>query len=86
MAHPWRFLAKGFVPGPAGADALGAAKKAAIELYRSRDKGQARPWIHQLSELVAYLEGKPVFGSRLSRTGSLPFRQSSRRAMLTTPG
>jgi hypothetical protein len=32
---------------------LGAAKKAAIELYRSRDKGEPRDWIKELTQLAA---------------------------------
>ena len=32
---------------------LGAAKKAAIELYRSRDKGEPRDWIKELNQLAA---------------------------------
>jgi hypothetical protein len=32
---------------------LGAAKKAAIELYRSKDKGEPRDWIRQNNLAVA---------------------------------
>jgi hypothetical protein len=49
---------------------LGAAKKSAIELYRSRDKGQPRDWIHELNNLVAYLkdeETKPKLNVKALR-------------------
>jgi hypothetical protein len=39
---------------------LGAAKKAAVDLYRFRDKGKPRDWPHELNKLVASLEDKPT--------------------------
>jgi hypothetical protein len=46
---------------------LGAAKEAAIELYRSRHEGQPRDWIHELNNLVARFENKATGPKRDTR-------------------